>query len=480
VTSPIPVPRSNTGHAFSTGPYPDGPPPEALEIEYPDITRFGIEELGRAIWITVVLVAAALIAIVRWPIFWLRKRRRFTVALAEGVVKGFEALGPTFVKLGQLMASSPGVFPPVLADACLRLLDGVPPVSARRARRAIERDLGGSIEDLFDSFEDVPLSAASVAQVHACILLDGREAVVKVQRPEIRRHMRVDLRVAFAGASLLERFFEFFRIANATVIVRDLNDLTAQELNSAAEALRQERFRDNLYVFGDNSHVMVPEIFWSHCGPRVICMERVHGTPVGRILTDGLATVDSELQLRRGVKVWLEAVVLHGPFHGDVHAGNLWELDDGRVGFLDFGIVGELPEEWRDVLREMFRASLFDGDYTEAARRIRMLGITEGTTLGDKLIGLQLRKLFEPVLGRGAGRLDLSRLVASLVETGRRWGVATPEKLVLFGKQLGYFERYSATLAPDWILGRDLFLFRNILPDEVAGAALARNITLPD
>lgn len=480
MTSPIPAPRSSSGDAFSPGPYSDGPPPAALDIEYPDLTHFGLEELGRAAWITVVLVAAAAIAIIRWPVSWLSKRRRFTVALAEGVVKGFEALGPTFVKLGQFMASSPGVFPPVLADACLRLLDGVPPVPAHKARRAVERDLGGSIAELFRSFDDVPLSAASVAQVHACVLPDGREAVVKVQRPEIRRRMRVDLRVAYTGAALLERFFEFFRITNATAVVRDLNDLTAQELNSAAEALRQERFRDNLYVFGDNSHVMVPEIFWSHCGPRVICMERVRGTPVGRIMSDGPATVDSELQLRRGVKVWLEAVVLHGPFHGDVHAGNLWELDDGRVGFLDFGIVGELPEEWRDVLREMFRASLFDGNYTEAARRIRMLGITEGTTLGDKLIGLQLRKLFEPVLGRGAGRLDLSRLVGSLVETGRRWGVATPEELVLFGKQLGYFERYSATLAPDWILGRDLFLFRNILPNEVAAAALARNITLPD
>ncbi|MGB2718990.1 MAG: AarF/UbiB family protein, partial [Rhodococcus sp. (in: high G+C Gram-positive bacteria)] len=404
----------------------------------------------------------------------------FSVALAEGLVKGFEALGPTFVKLGQLMASSPGVFPPVLADACLRLLDGVPPVPAHKARRVVERDLGGRIEALFDSFDDVPLSAASVAQVHACVMRDGRDAVVKVQRPEIRRRMRVDLRVAFAGASLLERFFEFFRIANATVIVRELNDLTAHELNGAAEALRQQNFRNNVHVFGDNAGVMVPEIYWSHCGPRVICMERVRGTPVGRITTSELAGIDSELQLRRGVKVWLEAVVLHGPFHGDVHAGNLWALDDGRVGFLDFGIVGELPEEWRIVLREMFRASLFDGNYTEAARRIRMLGVTEGTTLGDKLIGLQLRKLFEPILGRGAARLDLSKLVASLVETGRRWGVATPEELVLFGKQLGYFERYSAALAPEWVLGRDLFLFKNILPEEVAAAVAARNIVLPD
>ncbi|MGB6069454.1 MAG: AarF/UbiB family protein [Rhodococcus sp. (in: high G+C Gram-positive bacteria)] len=480
MTSPIPAPDDSDHDTPFVGPYSEGPPPEALEVHCSDLTRFGLEELARAVLITVVLAAATGIAVLRWPVSWVRKRRRFSVALAEGLVKGFEALGPTFVKLGQLMASSPGVFPPVLADACLRLLDGVPPVPAHKARRVVERDLGGRIEALFDSFDDVPLSAASVAQVHACVMRDGRDAVVKVQRPEIRRRMRVDLRVAFAGASLLERFFEFFRIANATVIVRELNDLTAHELNGAAEALRQQNFRNNVHVFGDNAGVMVPEIYWSHCGPRVICMERVRGTPVGRITTSELAGIDSELQLRRGVKVWLEAVVLHGPFHGDVHAGNLWALDDGRVGFLDFGIVGELPEEWRIVLREMFRASLFDGNYTEAARRIRMLGVTEGTTLGDKLIGLQLRKLFEPILGRGAARLDLSKLVASLVETGRRWGVATPEELVLFGKQLGYFERYSAALAPEWVLGRDLFLFKNILPEEVAAAVAARNIVLPD
>ncbi|WP_415976361.1 ABC1 kinase family protein [Rhodococcus sp. 077-4] len=449
-------------------------------MEYSDLAHFGLTELGRAVWITVVLATAAAIAVVRWPVSWLGKRRRFTVALAEGMVKGFAALGPTFVKLGQLMASSPGVFPPVLADACLRLLDGVPSVPAHRARRVVERDLGGRIEDLFESFDDVPLSAASVAQVHACVLPDGRDAVVKVQRPRIRRRMRVDLRVAFVGASLLERFFEFFRIANATVIVREMNDLTALELNSAAEALRQQNFRDNLHVFGDNVGVMVPEIYWSHCGPRVICMERVRGSPVDRIRQGAHSVVEPELLLRRGVKVWLEAVVLHGPFHGDVHAGNLWALDDGRVGFLDFGIVGELPVEWREVLQAMFRASSIDGNYTDAARRIRTLGLTSGTPLSDKFIGLQLRELFEPVLRRGAAQVELSTLIASLVDTGKRWGIGAPEELILFGKQLGYFERYSAALAPDWVLGRDLFLFKNILPDEVAHAVIAQDIALPD
>ena len=115
----------------------------------------------------------------------------------------------------------------------------------------------------------------------------------------------------------------------------------------------------------------------------------------------------------------------------------------------------------------------------EAASTDAMFVLLSDVHLDRPEVMAQLRKLFEPILGRGAARMDLSKLVASLVETGRRWGVATPEELVLFGKQLGYFERYSATLAPEWILGQDLFLFKNILPDEVAAAALARDITLP-
>lgn len=465
--------------ALIRGPYADGPPPEALDVQCPDLRRFGIEEAARGALIGLVVVLAMLIATIRWPLIRLRKKRRYVVVLCEGLVKGFETLGPTFVKLGQLMASSPGVFPPVLADACVRLLDGVPPVSARRARRVIERDLGASIEELFASFDDRPLSAASVAQVHACVLHDGREAVIKVQRPGIGRHMRVDLRVAYAAASVLERFFEFFRIANATAIVRDLNTRTAYELNSAGEATRQEQCRADLHVFGDNEGVMIPEIFWARCGPRVICMERVRGTPVDR-LDPSAAGVDPEALLRRGVKVWLEGVVVHGPFHGDVHAGNLWALDDGRVAMLDFGIVGELPERWRAVLREMFRASLFDGDYTEAAGRVRDLGIAAGTGLSDEMIGLQLRNLFEPLLKGNAGRLELSKLVSALVETGKAWKVTTPEELVLFGKQLGYFERYSAKLAPEWVLGQDFFLFRNILADDVARAVVERGLVFPD
>ncbi|WP_346764777.1 AarF/UbiB family protein [Rhodococcus sp. HNM0569] len=440
------------------------------------LDRFGAQELGRAVVIAVVVVAHLALALGRW--LARPRRQRLVDAASEGVVNGFEVLGPTFVKLGQLMASSPGVFPAPLANACLRCLDDVPPVPAAQARAVLEADLGYRVDELFASFDDTPLAAASVAQVHACVLPDGTQAVVKIQRPGIATRMVVDLRTAYWGARVLEKLFQFFRVANATAIIRDLHAATMTELNSAVEAHRQAQFRTNIGAFGDNKWVTAPAIFWSHCGPRVICMERLHGMPLDRF--DDLAGHDTRMLIRRGVKVWLEAVLLHGPFHGDVHAGNLWVLDDGRIALLDFGIVGELPDTWRAILRDMFHATLVDGDFGRVARGVRTLGYAHGTGQTDDELGVQIAAALEPVLARDLGELRLSELIMALVSFGKAWGVASPEELVLFGKQLGYFERYATKLAPGWVLGQDLFLFRNIFPDEVPAVAEARGVVLPD
>ncbi|MFZ2175243.1 MAG: AarF/UbiB family protein [Rhodococcus sp. (in: high G+C Gram-positive bacteria)] len=458
------------------GPYASGPPATALTVEAAALDRFGGAELWRALVIGVVVLAYTVLAVVTWP---LRPRgRTLAEAASEGLVDGFEVLGPTFVKVGQLMASSSGVFPAPLANACLRCLDDVPPVPVHQARAVVETDLGHRIDDLFVSFDDVPLAAASVAQVHACVLPDGREAVIKVQRPDIFHRMAVDLRAAYWGARVLERLFEFFRIANATAIIRDLHSATMTELNSAVEADRQSRFRANIAAFGDNKGVTTPEVYWDYCGPHVICMERMRGVPLDRF--PDISGLDTRMLIRRGVKVWLESVLLHGPFHGDVHAGNLWVLDDGRIAMLDFGIVGELPTEWRQILSDMFYATLIDGDFSRMARGIRALGYATEHEATDEELGLQVATALAPILGRDLGELRLSELIMALVGIGRIWGISSPEELVLFGKQLGYFERYATELAPGWVLGQDLFLFRNVFPDAVAAKALELGVELPD
>nr|WP_210743505.1 AarF/ABC1/UbiB kinase family protein [Nocardia cerradoensis] len=404
------------------------------------------------------------------------KRRR---AMAEGTVDGFEALGPMFVKLGQLIASSPASFPDELADACLRCLDDVPPFPATDARAVIEADLGAPIDRLFREFDDEPLSAASVAQVHACVLADGRPAVLKVQRPDIARRMIVDLRAAYRLAGSLTKRSENARIANAEGVVRDLYDTTVAELDFRNEARNQAQARADLSAFGDNTGVVVPEVYWEYCGPRVLCMERMRGMPLDRFDDIRAAHPDPELLIRRLVKAWVESVVVHGLFHGDVHAGNLWLLDDGRAAMLDFGIVGTMTPQWRAFVRALFHASAIDGDFRPVARALRELDLLDGDDGDDATIGRQLATALAPVLSGKLAQLDMGKVAARLVEFGKRRGASGPQQLLLMGKQLGYFERYAVALAPGWRLGQDLYLFRNIFPEEVTAKVAAEGIELP-
>ncbi|KAA0021798.1 ABC1 kinase family protein [Antrihabitans cavernicola] len=459
------------------GPFAGGPPPEALVVREPALAVFGLTELTRVAVACATLTTTTALSTAKW--IFRRGDRGIADAASEGVVDGLMRLGPTFVKMGQLMASSSGVFPRPLADACLRCLDEVPPFRAAQARKMIEADLGHPISKLFKEFDDVPLSAASVAQVHACVLDDGRQAVIKVQRPDIARRMVVDLRAAYRIARSLERHFEFFRIANATAIIRDLHHATMTELNSAVEATRQDQIRANFGVFGDNTGVTAPEIYWDYCGPRTICMERMFGIPLDRFEELIGRDLDTEMLIRRGVKAWLESVIVHGPFHGDVHAGNLWVLDDGRLALLDFGIVGELPQVWRKIMRDLFYANAIDGDFSRVAKGMRDLGYARGIDIGDDRFGNDLQAALAPLIASDLASMKITGLIMGLIEIGRQWNMSSPEALVLLGKQIGYFERYAVELAPDWNLGRDLFLYRNIFPEAVAEKSATDGTELP-
>ncbi|WP_232535404.1 ABC1 kinase family protein [Nocardia terpenica] len=441
----------------------------------PALEKFGLAEMRRTVVIGTVLGGSVARRALRGGLRRAKRRR----AMADGMVDGFEVLGPMFVKLGQLIASSPGAFPRELADACLRCLDDVPPFPAVDARAIVEADLGRPIAELFREFDDEPLSAASVAQVHACVLADGRPAVVKVQRPDIARRMIVDLRAAFRLAGLLEKRSENARVANAEGVVRDLYETTVAELDFRNEADNQTRARANLRAFGDNASVVVPEVYWDYSGPRVLCMERMRGLPLDRFDDIRAVHPDPELLIRRLVKAWVESVVVHGLFHGDVHAGNLWLLEDGRAAMLDFGIVGKMTPQWRDFVRALFHASALDGDFRPVARALRELDLVAGDSGDDATVGRQLATALAPVLSGKLAQLDMGKVAARLVEFGKRRGASGPEQLILMGKQLGYFERYAVALAPGWRLGQDLYLFRNVFPDEVRAKAAAEGIELP-
>ncbi len=456
--------------------FSDGPPPELLVTEVPDLSGFGLAELRRIVVVTGVVVWSILRALPgrvtgRYP--------SWSSAVANGIIDGLIHLGATFVKLGQVIASSPGLFPEWLAGPARRCLDEVPPFPSELVRATIEEDLGAPVRELFETFDDVPLSAASIGQVHACQLFDGRSAVVKVQRPKLRESMTRDLKVLHGVASVAQRT-EWGRSSNAMGMGNDLNELTAKELNPVVEAWSQQRFRDQLGAFGDNTWVTAPEIYWEFCGPRTICMERVHGVPMDDFAAIAEREIDGELVLRRGAKAWAEAVLVHGPFHGDMHAGNIWVLDDGRGCFLDFGIMGELQDEWRDVARDLYFTCVFDRDFARVARAYRSVGVFPEGMGTDEEIGERIGMILSPMLDAGMGSVSLGDLITSSVGLMKDFGGTPPQELMLVGKQLLYIERYTKELAPDYAVITDPFLVSNVFPDAAAEFLAAGGAPFPD
>jgi predicted unusual protein kinase regulating ubiquinone biosynthesis (AarF/ABC1/UbiB family)/CBS domain-containing protein len=464
--------------AHFRGPYVDGPPAAALEVETPPLGKFGLAEIRRMVVIYLVLTVSILERLARRLVH--PRSGSWFKAASEGAIDAFETLGPTFVKIGQLIASSPGIFPAPLAEAAARTLDEVPPFDGETAREMIRKDLGRPPNQIFKSFDDTPLSAASIGQVHACVLPDGREAVIKLQRPDIRQRMTTDLRVGHRLARTVQKHTKFGRSANLVGIVEDLHANTFKELNPVLEAHRQTRFRDAIGAFGDNRHITAPEVYWEYCGPHMICMERMSGVPMDEFDTIRDRGVDGELILRRGVKVWLEAAVEHGPFHGDVHAGNLWVLDDGRATYLDFGIMGELPEEWKQLLRDMFFTSMIDGDFTRIARAFKRVGAFPDDVGSDEEVGIRMQMAFGPMLDVGLSQVSLGDVFKSIVQMMDGLDVHSPQELVLVTKQLLYFERYAKVHAPHWAMARDVFLVKNIFPEAAAAKAAELGITFPD
>ena len=458
------------------GPYSGGPPRSALEVETPPLERFGVAEIRRMIVIYVVLTVSIISRLVTHALR--RHGQSWARIAAEGAVDGFEQLGPTFVKLGQLIASSPSLFPAPLADAALRCLDEVPPFDGETAREMIRKDLGRAPAQIFKSFDDSPLSAASIGQVHGCVLPDGREAVIKLQRPNIRERMTTDLRIMHRLARTLQRT-KLGKSANLTAAVADLHANTFKELNPALEASRQSQFRENIGAFGDNAFITAPEVYWDYCGPHMICMERMCGVPMDEFDTIRSRGIDGELILRRGVKVWMEAAMIHGPFHGDVHAGNLWVLDDGRGTYLDFGIMGELDDEWKELIRDLFFTSMIDGDFGRVARAFKRVGAFPEDIGSDEEVGVRMQMAFGPMLDVGISGVSLGDVFKSIVQMMEQFGVPSPQELMLITKQLLYFERYARVHAPDWALARDLFLVKNIFPVDAARKAAELGIEFP-
>jgi ubiquinone biosynthesis protein len=397
--------------------------------------------------------------------------------------RAFEHLGPTYVKLAQLIASSPGLFPDVLADEFRACLDMVPPISPAEVTAVLTEELGAPPQEVFARFDPEPLASASIAQVHTAQLPDGEEVVVKIQRPGIRDRVEGDLRILMRLALVLHRTSAKGRMANPVAVVEDFAATLAEELNFVNEARAMERFGANLRAYGSNDNVRVPSVRWPFTTPRVLTMERIHGYKIDDLAVLNETGWDLEAALKRGVRAWMEAALEHGFFHGDVHAGNLMLDTDGNIVFLDFGIVGRLDDETKEIIRHGLPALLVDGDFTEVAKAIYELGaVLKPADLEQS--SRDIAEIVEPILGKPLSEISYGQVLIDIVRIGTRYEVRLPREMVLVAKQMLYFERYAKLMAPDWAILNDPdligFLFQGLethaVGEDAAAAAFATAI----
>jgi predicted unusual protein kinase regulating ubiquinone biosynthesis (AarF/ABC1/UbiB family) len=378
------------------------------------------------------------------------------------VRSAFEDLGPTYVKVGQLVGSSQGLFPEPYCQEFRKCLDRVRPFPYEEVLRTLRAELGRDPGEIFHSIEPAPLASASIAQVHAARLRDGQHVVIKVQRPKIAKIVATDLRL-LRWAAWVMTHFPHGDLANPVGVVEDFEANIREELDFRREAANMVEF-NRIMASQRQSRVAAPRVFAEVSTGRVLVMERFFGHRVDEV--DKLRGSKAELEegLLIGMRAWFQCMILHGFFHGDVHAGNLMTLDDGRVGFLDFGIVGRFTPERRQQVTDYLLA-FATGDFDKLASVMVAMGSIEPGRVDADRLGRELASAYEPILAGKGAAAKYADILPMILRTGVKHGMRLPRDFVLVVKQMLYFDRYAKLLAPDLNVFRDPRIVSGLMED---------------
>lgn len=261
--------------------------------------------------------------------------------------KVLEELGPTFIKFGQILSIRPDLIPLDLCNELSKLQDNVPPFGYEYVRKQIRESFGKYPEELFASFDPEPLAAASLGQVHRAKLKTGESVVVKVQRPDIRKMIETDIDILYTLAQLANRYMQEVRLFNPIGIVDEFSKVITKEIDFTCEAHNIDRFRKN---FKDSAMVHIPAVFWDCTRLKVITTEEIKGIRLNDYLNQMHTAEEKKAVAANGANAVLQQIFIDGFFHADPHPGNIFILPNNVVAFIDFGMVGRLDEDTKDVI----------------------------------------------------------------------------------------------------------------------------------
>lgn len=385
--------------------------------------------------------------------------------------KLFERMGATYIKLGQFVASAPTLFPPEYVQEFQNCFDRAPAVPFDEIQKILREEFRRPINSVYEFVDPTPIASASIAQVHGARLRgSGEDVVIKVLKPGIEDTLVADLNFIYVVARILEFLSPELSRASLVAIVKDIRQSMLEEVDFLKEASNIESFRRYLEAMGLTRQATAPKVYEQCSTRRVLTMQRLYGVPLTDLDSISSLVSSPESSLITALNVWFGSVLSCETFHADVHAGNLWLLRDGRIGFLDFGIVGRIsPKTWAAM--DVFLTSISSEEYESMASALITMGATS-KNVDAKAFARDLEKIFSSIQGldteitvataRGTttsatavsanllvDERQMNALFLDVVRVSESYGLRFPREFALLMKQLLYFDRYTRLLAPN-------------------------------
>ncbi len=356
-----------------------------------------------------------------------------------------EELGPTFIKLGQILSTRSDLLPPIYTQELEKLQDNAPSVPLEQITAVFLNELGQTPQQLFADFTPEPLATASIGQVHAARLADGSDVVVKIQRPGVAHTINCDLQILADMAQKVARYSKFGQTHDVEGMAQEFAFNLRCELNYSREGQNADHFRQ---LFAQDEDIHIPKIYWDYSSEQVIVMERLHGIKINDLAALDAAGLDRSEIAAKNVRLMLEQIFAHGFFHADPHPGNVYVLENGRIGLLDYGMVGRLDDRMQESLTRLFIA-LGQSDSERMMDELVQSGIAH-SNVNRTALKRDLDHMIICYIDKSVANLSAARLFNELTSLARTHNMTLPSELIMMARTISISEGVSMSLDPDF------------------------------
>lgn len=359
----------------------------------------------------------------------------------------FEELGPTFIKLGQMLSTRPDLIPDDFVNEFKKLQESVPPFDIETVKRIIEEDLKYPCEILFETFDDAPMAAASIAQVHRATFSDGTNLIIKVQRPNIENIIKTDLSILYILAGLINKYIPSLDIYDPIGIVDEFSRSMQKELDFIIEASNAERMSR---YFAESTTLKIPKVYWEYTTRRILTTDYIDGIRINDIERLRSEGYDLDEIAKNSVNIFLKQVLVHGFFHGDLHPGNILILKGNKIGLIDFGVVGRINKKTMESVATIFISSMRE-DYDAIAEEYAEMGILK-ESIDMEEFKRDLREMLEPYYGRALKSINTGEILLETIRVCIKHKIRVQKEFLLLSRSIMTLEGVARQISPDFNL----------------------------